>query len=223
MRLLMIAAPGGGKGTQGEQLAAKFSVQHVSSGEVLRAEARAGSPVGRELAAYQERHAQPPRGSLPAAVCAAGRPGRLPAHNRRRAGRHPHGPVRPGPLAHRGHRHRGRVHRLPAGGKPRAEPRDHEPHGQRQSAARAAVDPGRDSIGGWLGGFFGSFGGRIAFHPGLQVPCRSSRGNCGWLPSGSHRPTARGQPAPDFRSATSKHRRRTASLMTKSRIQARMS
>ena len=68
MRLLMIAAPGGGKGTQGERLAAKFSVQHVSSGEVLLAEARAGTPVGRELAAYQERHAHPPRGSLPAAV-----------------------------------------------------------------------------------------------------------------------------------------------------------
>jgi adenylate kinase family enzyme len=29
----MIAAPGGGKGTQGKRLAAKFSVQHVSSGE----------------------------------------------------------------------------------------------------------------------------------------------------------------------------------------------
>jgi hypothetical protein len=30
------------------------------------------------------------------------------------------------------------------------------------------------------------------------------------VPSGSHRPAARGQPAPDFRSATSKHPRRTA-------------
>jgi hypothetical protein len=79
------------------------------------------------------------------------------------------------------------------------------------------------SIGGWLGGFFGSLRGRVAFHPGLQVPCRSSRGNRGWLPSGSHQPTARGQPAPNFGSATSKHPRRTASLMTKSRIRARMS
>jgi hypothetical protein len=64
VRLLMIAAPGGGEGTQGERLAAKFSVQHVSSGEVLLAEARAGAPVGRELAANQERHAHPPRDSL---------------------------------------------------------------------------------------------------------------------------------------------------------------
>jgi len=53
----MIAAPGGGKGTQGKRLAAKFSVQYVSSGEVLRAEACVGAPVGRELAASQERHA----------------------------------------------------------------------------------------------------------------------------------------------------------------------
>ena len=57
VRLPMIAAPGGGKGTQGKPLAAKFSVQHVSPGEVLRPEARAGTPAGRELAAYQERHA----------------------------------------------------------------------------------------------------------------------------------------------------------------------
>jgi len=37
----MVAAPGGGKGTQGERLAAKFGIQHVSSGEVLRGEVRA--------------------------------------------------------------------------------------------------------------------------------------------------------------------------------------
>lgn len=51
----MIAAPGGGKGTQGERLASHFGVRHVSSGEVPRAEARAGTPAGRELAAYQQR------------------------------------------------------------------------------------------------------------------------------------------------------------------------
>ena len=34
----MVAAPGGGKGTQGARLAAKYGIQHVSSGDVLRAE-----------------------------------------------------------------------------------------------------------------------------------------------------------------------------------------
>jgi adenylate kinase len=51
----MVAAPGGGKGTQGERLAAEYGIQHVSSGDVLRAEARAGTPAGREVAAYQKR------------------------------------------------------------------------------------------------------------------------------------------------------------------------
>jgi adenylate kinase len=55
MRLLMVAAPGGGKGTQGERLAADYGIQHVSSGDVLRAEVRVGTPVGREVAAYQKR------------------------------------------------------------------------------------------------------------------------------------------------------------------------
>ena len=55
MKLLMIAAPGGGKGTQGDRLAAKFGVRHISSGDVLRAEVRAGTPAGRQIAAFQQR------------------------------------------------------------------------------------------------------------------------------------------------------------------------
>jgi adenylate kinase len=50
MRLLLLAPPGAGKGTQGERLADRLGVQHVSAGELLRAEARAGTPVGREVA-----------------------------------------------------------------------------------------------------------------------------------------------------------------------------
>jgi len=55
LRLLMVAAPGGGKGTQGERLALRFGAQHISSGDVLRAEARADTPAGREIAACQRR------------------------------------------------------------------------------------------------------------------------------------------------------------------------
>lgn len=51
----MLAAPGGGKGTQGERLASHFAVEHISSGDVLRAAARDGTPVGREVASYQQR------------------------------------------------------------------------------------------------------------------------------------------------------------------------
>ena len=55
MRLLLLAAPGGGKGTQGERLASHFGIRHISSGDVLRAAAGDGSPAGREVAAYQQR------------------------------------------------------------------------------------------------------------------------------------------------------------------------
>ena len=51
----MLAAPGGGKGTQGERLASHFAVKHISSGDVLRAAARDGTPVGREVASCQQR------------------------------------------------------------------------------------------------------------------------------------------------------------------------
>jgi adenylate kinase len=55
LRLLLIGAPGGGKGTQGDALASLYGIQHVSSGDVLRAAARADTPVGREVAAFQRR------------------------------------------------------------------------------------------------------------------------------------------------------------------------
>jgi adenylate kinase len=55
MRLLLLAPPGAGKGTQGERLAGRLGVQHISAGELLRAQARADTAVGREIAAYQQR------------------------------------------------------------------------------------------------------------------------------------------------------------------------
>jgi len=55
VRLLLLAPPGGGKGTQGERLAARFGVRHIAAGDLLRAEARAGTPAGHQIAAWQER------------------------------------------------------------------------------------------------------------------------------------------------------------------------
>ena len=55
MRLLLVGAPGSGKGTQGQALAALYGVEHISSGEVLRVEVRAGTPLGREVADFQRR------------------------------------------------------------------------------------------------------------------------------------------------------------------------
>jgi adenylate kinase len=55
VRLLLLAPPGAGKGTQGERLAARFCVQHIAAGDLLRAEAGAGTPRGRQIAVYQAR------------------------------------------------------------------------------------------------------------------------------------------------------------------------
>jgi adenylate kinase len=55
VRLLLLAPPGAGKGTQGERLAAWSGARHIAAGDLLRAEAKADTPVGREIAAYQAR------------------------------------------------------------------------------------------------------------------------------------------------------------------------
>jgi adenylate kinase len=55
MRLLLLAPPGAGKGTQGERLAAGFGIRHIAAGDLLRARARAGGPLGHQIAAHQAR------------------------------------------------------------------------------------------------------------------------------------------------------------------------
>jgi adenylate kinase len=55
VRLLLLAPPGAGKGTQGQLLAARFRVRHIAAGDLLRAEAQAGSRLGLEIAAHQAR------------------------------------------------------------------------------------------------------------------------------------------------------------------------
>jgi adenylate kinase len=49
VNVLMLGAPGSGKGTQGARLAERYGVPHLSSGELLRAHVRAGSDVGRAV------------------------------------------------------------------------------------------------------------------------------------------------------------------------------
>jgi adenylate kinase len=53
--LLLLAPPGAGKGTQGERLAAWSGAEHIAAGDLLRAEAKSGSGLAREIAGYQAR------------------------------------------------------------------------------------------------------------------------------------------------------------------------
>jgi adenylate kinase len=55
VRLLLLAPPGAGKGTQGERLAAWSGVRHIAAGDLLRAQAQAAGRLGREIAACQAR------------------------------------------------------------------------------------------------------------------------------------------------------------------------
>jgi adenylate kinase len=55
MRLLMLAPPGAGKGTQASLLARHFGIEHISSGDLLRAEVAAGTELGRRVQSYVER------------------------------------------------------------------------------------------------------------------------------------------------------------------------
>ncbi len=47
--------PGSGKGTQCEKIVAKYGFNHLSSGDLLRAEVESGSPRGKELQAIMEK------------------------------------------------------------------------------------------------------------------------------------------------------------------------
>lgn len=55
MRLLLIGAPGAGKGTQAVRLAEHFGITHISSGDLLRRHVTDGTAVGRQVQEFVTR------------------------------------------------------------------------------------------------------------------------------------------------------------------------
>src|SRR5690349_22546128 len=54
MRLVLLGAPGSGKGTQATRLKEHLQVPHISTGDLLRAEVAAGSKLGLEAKAVMD-------------------------------------------------------------------------------------------------------------------------------------------------------------------------
>jgi adenylate kinase len=55
MRLLLIGAPGAGKGTQAELLAERFGLAHISSGDLLRRHVREQTSLGQTIKSYVDK------------------------------------------------------------------------------------------------------------------------------------------------------------------------
>ena len=55
MRLILLGAPGSGKGTQAEQIASRLAIAHLSTGEMLRAAVASKSAFGHDVQAVMER------------------------------------------------------------------------------------------------------------------------------------------------------------------------
>ena len=54
MRIIMLGAPGAGKGTQAKKIAAKYGIPHISTGDIFRANIKEGTELGKKAKTYMD-------------------------------------------------------------------------------------------------------------------------------------------------------------------------
>lgn len=54
MKIIMLGAPGAGKGTQAKRIAAKYGIPHISTGDIFRANIKNGTELGMKAKSYMD-------------------------------------------------------------------------------------------------------------------------------------------------------------------------
>ena len=54
MKVVMLGAPGAGKGTQAKMIATKYNVPHISTGDIFRANIKEGTELGKKAKSYMD-------------------------------------------------------------------------------------------------------------------------------------------------------------------------
>ena len=60
MKIIMLGAPGAGKGTQAKQIASKYNIPHISTGDIFRANIKNGTELGKKAKEYMDQGALVP-------------------------------------------------------------------------------------------------------------------------------------------------------------------
>ena len=55
MKIIMLGAPGAGKGTQAKKIAAKYQIPHISTGDIFRANIKNGTELGKKAKSYMDK------------------------------------------------------------------------------------------------------------------------------------------------------------------------
>ena len=55
MKIIMLGAPGAGKGTQAKKIAEKYTIPHITTGDIFRANIKEGTELGKKAQEYMDK------------------------------------------------------------------------------------------------------------------------------------------------------------------------